>query len=329
MSYAFVTNPLVFDAVFRASVRATPIAGAPAGVPEEVRTFLARLRLLEGVPFSHLVPDAELLPIESIRFFHVDREWTDGLVEGALSVGTITTTDREHLQASYAAVRDDVDAEERRLRAEPGARPGNAPANTITGFLLRSAAVSGWPGLHVRAYREEVPDDDVLPETDPRRMRLLRLERLAPAVLLALFDGIPAVVHVEEPRQGIQFGVDLDVSALGTGATVPLRDATTALRLPGRTENVPFRRNTPGVINAAALSAAIAAVDETHVIAPGDPAVSSSELAMQLLQFPYRQVFGPIEERGPGGVRIVTRFEDLFNPTIGVATIRTWSGGGR
>jgi hypothetical protein len=266
--------------------------------------------------------------MESIRFFYVDRQWTDALVEGALSVGTITTADREHLQASYADVRDGVDAEERRLRAEPGAAPGDAPANTITGFLLRSAAVSGWPGLHVRAYNQEVPDSEVLPENDARRLRLLRLERLAPAVLLALFDGVPVVVHVEEPRQGIQFGVDLDTGGVGTTGRVPLRDARTAERLAGQTVDVPFRADSPGVISIAALTAAIAAVPATHVVAPGDPVVSSSELAMQLLQFPYRQVFGPTPAPGGGGGHVVARFEDVFNPTIGGATIRRWNGAG-
>ena len=29
------------------------------------------------------------------------------------------------------------------------------------------------------------------------------IKRLAPAVLLVIFDGVPAVVHVEEPRQGM------------------------------------------------------------------------------------------------------------------------------
>lgn len=322
---AFVTNPLVFDAILRASA---PYASGvyskvPHAIPEEVRAFLARLRLLEGVPFSHLVPDAALLPVESIRFFYVDREWTDAIVEGALSVGTITTTDREHLQASYAEIRDEVDAAERRVRTAPANESG-APANTITGFLLRSAAVSGWPGLHVRAYRQEVPDDEVLPDNDPRRMRLLRLERLAPAVLLGLFDGVPAIVHIEEPRQGIQFGVDLVSSAAGSSARVPLRDAATAKPIPGQTEDVPFRRDAPGVISIAALARAIADVPETHVVAPGDPSVTSAELAMQLLQFPYRQVFGP--EAGGGAV---VRFDDVFNPTIGARTIRTWSGGGR
>ena len=35
--------------------------------------WLTRLRLLEAVPFQYLVPTEEALPVESIRFFHIDQ----------------------------------------------------------------------------------------------------------------------------------------------------------------------------------------------------------------------------------------------------------------
>ncbi len=89
-------------------------------VPAELRHFLARLRLLHGVPFSYLVPDENLLPVESIRFFYVDRAWTDALVQGALSVGTISTSDRAELEKVYPHIRDDVDDTERKVRTPQG-----------------------------------------------------------------------------------------------------------------------------------------------------------------------------------------------------------------
>jgi len=317
---AHVTNPLVFEALMSSSAQSLEASTIPA----EVRSFLARLRLLEGVPFSHLVPDADLLPLESIRFFYIDREWTDAMVEGALAVGTITTVDREQLQASYGVLRDEIDSEERRIRSSEYDELRTS-ANTITGFLLRSAAVSGWPGLHVRAYREEVPDDENIPDDDKRRIRLLRLERLAPAVLLGLFDGVPTIVHIEEPRQGIQFGVDLKDTSGGTGAVVRLRDAETADNLldandDQRTEEVPFRQGAPGVVHVTELATRIAAIPETHVTTVGGPEVSSSELAMQLLQFPYRQVFGPSR-------RLTISFDDVFKPMIEASNLRRLSGG--
>ena len=90
-------------------------------------------------------------------------------------------------------------------------------------------------------------------------MKVLRMERLAPAVLLVLFDGVPAVVHIEEPRQGIQFGVRLDPDGAaraaprqGAGARLQHRRPGAADRTTSRPTNsvdVPFRPGAPGVIN--------------------------------------------------------------------------------
>jgi hypothetical protein len=122
------------------------------------------------------------------------------------------------------------------------------------------------------------------------------MERLAPAVLLVLFDGVPAVVHIEEPRQGIQFGARLDpedppnarcakvhVRDCNTGDSVPPVDDFTA----GNSVPVPFRPGAPGVINIAALRQRLAAQ------APNSGGtLKPNEYALQMLRFPYRQVFG-------------------------------------
>src|SRR4051812_13988128 len=172
----------------------------PRRVPRDLRLWLAKLRLLEAVPFSHLVADTALLPPESIRFFHLDRGWTDALVEGALSVGTATTADRAALEELYTVIRDEVDEAERLVRLvgwTPGAAVPTGPAGPVTGFVLRSRMVSGWPALHVRGYGTDnlavdprAADDEVGDADDKRldKLTLLRMERLAPAVLLVLFD---------------------------------------------------------------------------------------------------------------------------------------------
>lgn len=268
-------------------------------VPGELRRFLARLRLLHGVPFSYLVPDAELLPVESIRFFHLDRAWTDALVQGALSVGTISSADRSQLEAVYPHIQREVDVAERTVRQPRGEALLAGAGGSVTGFVMRSRLVSGWPNLHVRAYARDLLKDDALTteaESHPSRLKLLRLERLAPAVLLALFDGVPAVVHIEEPRQGLQFGARLDpddppdqrrakvrVRDLQTGAPKPpLDDFTAQNSVP-----VPFRRAAPGVIDLAELRKRLAA-KAPNASGPLEP----NEFALQMLRFPYRQVFG-------------------------------------
>src|SRR5271169_137539 len=57
-------------------------------VSDEVTNWLGRLVLLYGVPFHYLVPEEEMLPSESIRFFYVDPIWIQCLVQGACSVGS-------------------------------------------------------------------------------------------------------------------------------------------------------------------------------------------------------------------------------------------------
>jgi hypothetical protein len=283
-------------------------------VPFEIRQWMARLRLLEAVPFAYLAADSELLPRESIRFFYLDRAWTDALIQGAMSVGTVNSSDRAELAKIYEEARDEIDEEERRVRLAGGEDVQQGPAGTVSGFLLRSRAVSGWPGLHVRAYSVELQtrDDEIIPESDPRRLKVLRMERLAPAVLLVLFDGEPAVVHIEEPRQGVQFGVRLKTSGEGSNsfqAWVPGRDANTSEDVDGVEVPVPFRAGSPGVVDLPALVKSF--VDKDSQLHVGTE-LDSAELALQMIRFPYRQVFGDTSVNGQA-----PELDTVFRPQIG------------
>ena len=320
------TSQQMLQTVYTATPAVQPVVQGedphfgPRVVPHELRGWLARLRLLQGVPFAYLVPDVELLPRESIRFFYLDRAWTDALVQGALSVGTVNASDRAELLALYARVREEVDEEERRVRLPGGEAVQRGPAGTVSGFVMRSRVVSGWPGLHVRAYDRElgVADDAVIPESDPRRLKILRMERLSPAVMLVLFDGVPAVVHIEEPRQGIQFGVRLESvggDANNLRAFVVARNGNTAedvLRSGGRKVDVdvPFRPGSPGVIDIARLNQSLMGTAGTNM----GTSVDSAEFAVQMLRFPYRQVFGDPSVQAPA-------LDTVFRPTIDVATM--------
>lgn len=320
------------DAIMNQLVAAMEFAIQPSDVddyslddkitPREVRQYLARLRLLEGIPFSNLVADSALLPVESIRFFYVDRGWTDALTQGALSVGTVNSSDRAQLERLYPAIEQEIDDEERRVRLPGGEARQKGKAGLMTGFLIRSRAISGWPGLHVRAYRAEPAenDEEILPETHPDRLKLFRLERLAPAVLLALFDGLPQVVHVEEPKRGLQFGVTLTETGTNTySASIPARNVNTAeyvdaggnqvdtaaeaKRLPVR-----FRPGSPGVLDLANTGKAF--LDDPHTGMGADSTLDGAEFALQMIRFPYRQVFGDPAVTENNDIRAV------FRPTV-------------
>jgi hypothetical protein len=270
-----------------------PDPEAEDGFPAAVVDWLARLRLLYGVPFAYLVPDEALLPKESIRFFYVNRDWTDAAVDGALSVGAATTRDRARFEALHADVRDAVDRHERKVWAKDADQTlmQGESGEVVTGFLLRSRAVSGWPALHVRAYRG-----------DDEEVQLLRMERLAPAVLLVLMDGVPDRVEIEEPRAGIQFGVDEpdpQDNRPPDSRWLIVRDPATGEPAGVDDVRVPFRAGSPGVIDMAELRRRL----QGTVAAGADGELGAGEMALQLLQFPFRQVFG----RPAGGMGKVFR----------------------
>jgi hypothetical protein len=250
-----------------------------ASVP--VLEWLGRLRMLIGVPFEYLVVDDGLLRPETIRFFHIDRNWTDAAVDGALAAGAYGTRDRLTVQQRHTAVREAVDEAERHQRVGGAQVTGTATAN-LAGFLLRSRAVSGWPGLHVRGFRGQ------------RALVIMRMERLAPAVMLVVFDDIPDRMEIEEPRQGIQFGVRAARDGEPAGSWwVDVRDPATGIEAPGDPkERVPFRRGSAGVLHLTELRRLLTTNHQNVV----GPTLTAAELALQLLRYPYRQRFG-----GSGG----------------------------
>ena len=98
-------------------------------------------------------------------------------------------------------------------QATPEALPeGVQPGDPVAGLLLRSAVVSGWPGLEVKAYAVSAGG-----QTASGPIPLLRMDRLAPDVLLCLFGQVPAWVEFDEPKEGLAFGVEDSKDGTGSG----------------------------------------------------------------------------------------------------------------
>lgn len=314
-----ITAPLMLQSLKASAMKlAAPEPGAAPEatdlIPEELRDWLVRLRLLHDVPFAYFVADTQLLPAESIRWFYVDRRWTDALVQGALSVGTVNTDDRLQLTERYAEIRAALDTAERNVRRREGDPLLAGAAGPISGFILRSRVVAGWPGLHVRAFKEEPTEGDGFdyPDDHPQRMRLLRLERLAPAVLLCLFDGIPKEVHIQEPRQGVQFGVIQTITPSGMTATLPVRNPAVGVEETATSIPVRFRPNAAGVVDIQRLERDLAAAGG----AGPDATLDSAEYALQLIRFPYRQIYGRPDVPRPNT-------DVVLRPTVRYATLVT------
>jgi len=192
---------------------------------DPVATWLARLLLLELVPFEHIVPDPAMLPMRtpaadpaappvtgSVRFCYLDANWTGALLDGATSIGldsSLQTFFHQLTAGLVAAAAAEAAAVRRSTLAgtgpappgdsgRPSTRAGAGPAGLVTGMLVRSPLVSGWPNLAVRPLAS---DGKTL-------LKTLRMDRLGSGVLLCLFDGVPASVLISEPQEGFRFGVD-------------------------------------------------------------------------------------------------------------------------
>jgi hypothetical protein len=217
------------------------LAQQMADALQPVAAWIARLGLLYNIPFNHLVPDTAMLPVESLRFFYIDQNWLDALTDGVLSIGIQSGFDSVLLQAMYAQIRQAAyqAALDYRGQIPEGTdlNAGTAEAPEIrSGFLLRSALVSGWPGLIVQAFQSNT------------QLKTLRMERLAPDVLLCIFLGVPNKVRLSLPQQNLSFGV-LDGGAIdlryvsGNSIGMPLSPATTLqVYDPNGSSSQPFLR---------------------------------------------------------------------------------------
>lgn len=183
-------------------------------LPDSLKQWLVRLRLLYGVPFNYLVPDEGMLPPESIRFFYLDMNWIDALIDGAFSIGrNLTTAGSTPSMALDKAVLPMV------LRQTSGATPHvrakalgvaapQASLQTVSGFLLRSSVVTAYRNMGVNVYPLGGTPD--LPPNQIKLLTLLRLEALGPQsdTMICLVDGDAYRVDIHEAPEHLHYAID-------------------------------------------------------------------------------------------------------------------------
>ena len=182
----------------------TQLAQAQAGeypppvLPDNLKNWLAQLTLLYGVPVEYMVPDIRLLPIESIRFFYLDRNWLDRMVDGALSVGVLSSADAVFNLSFFKHIYDEVDKAQLTLRSTlreaPPADSGEA-GGPITGFIFRSQVVADFPGIEIN------------PTQGGNTLPIIRMDTLSSNTLLCMVSGVPDKVEFIQPGEGLQFGL--------------------------------------------------------------------------------------------------------------------------
>ncbi|KAH7188134.1 uncharacterized protein B0J16DRAFT_336489 [Fusarium flagelliforme] len=119
--------------------------------------------LLNGIPAHYLISDTSHLPSESLRFFHIDKNWTDVLVDGALSLANynFSQSDKDNLRT---ATREALDK-----RQVPS-----------YGLFLRSQVLASFPRLECQVQG-----------SDPPKVEVLAQRKLADDTMLVLLDCQP------------------------------------------------------------------------------------------------------------------------------------------
>ncbi len=253
-------------------------ATAPA-IPKAVIEWMARLMLLENVPFEYLVPHPSMLPLESIRFFVVDVNWLLRAMEGAASAGVATSRGEiATLTLMEQAVQQVFNAATS-LRDQDRGLPQNwqnVAASGWSGMLLRSCAVQYWPGLEITAT-----------DYTGAPLQPLRIDRLSPNVLLCLFNGIAKQINIMEPPETLHFGLYEN----GNQPYVILRGLNyggqnAGMTLPNSPQaNVALRGNAsyPGTLMIEATAASISAkLSSLGYLPPSG--VTSAEFAIEMVQ---------------------------------------------
>jgi hypothetical protein len=256
--------------------------------------WLARLALLYDVPFNNIVADARLLPPESLRFFYFDDNWGNALRDGALSIAQHSSRDTQTMQANRDFLENEVERAMAAYRATllgADTDPSGDGITHISGFLMRSAIVSGWPGLSVQGF-----------DAAGNALKVLRQDHVSSDVLLVLFWGTPSKLQLTEPQEGFRFGVNQDgqIELRKLSPTANLGDPlqTFAIRKMDGTDGLYMRPGTGArVLNlspgssSGLVQAIAAALNSAGVGQPG--ALGSAAFALQMINAPMQQTFTP------------------------------------
>lgn len=240
-----------------------------------ITDWMGRLSLLYGVPFNYLVQDERMLPPESMRFFTLDNNWIDSLLDGAFSIGRYTEKDAS-LDAQRAQIlfpRARASSCQIRQRKAHLLTAGNE-AKVVTGFLLRSMLVSGWPGLEIIGY-SDIEGENEIP--------LLRMEHLSSEVTIVLFDGVLQMVAVHEPPETLHEGIEGDAANGFTTSLRVIKGDHPGKQIPGYTASIPVRADNQTIqVRAAATN--ILNTLNAPPLNEGITQFSSAEYALELIK---------------------------------------------
>ena len=154
---------------------------------------------LYSVPAHYLIPDPAFLPAETLRFFQVDRNWSDALIDGALSLGNHLGDPDKVRVTIHKMIEDYLNPP---LFSSTTTAP--PPAPPVYGFMMHSDAVTKYPDLKVTV---ELAGSHTAQEDAAAIVRLENLD-VTQGVMLCLIDQLPgantglkSITFTEPPHQ--------------------------------------------------------------------------------------------------------------------------------
>ena len=197
-------------------------------IPDNLKGYANRLRLLNDIPLTYLLTDVADLPPESIRFGVIDKNWTDAYIDGAFSIGRICETDTsldarfqskfngEHkLTFSNTPRMQMMHPNHKSILQNKKNNDTEIKIESISVVLIRSELIKNQKELHFSAYdsnsydrEQEKPIDNAAP------LDILRIEKISNDIMICLFSGILEVFIIDEPKTGLKFGGSKDTNSI-------------------------------------------------------------------------------------------------------------------
>lgn len=137
-------------------------------LPTILQNWVIKIQQLQNIPFNYLIPYEALLPLNSFRFFKLDTEWIETMIEGAFSIGE-----------EYSSQKPKISQQQ------------------YSGFLLRSEVVIDYPGMKVKGL-----------DCTGNSLPVFFHRKLDENILLYCFEGLLSEVDLFLPPQVIHFGVE-------------------------------------------------------------------------------------------------------------------------
>lgn len=158
---------------------------------------------LSDLPTHYLVGDPSYLPVESIRFFHIDQNWMQCFIDGALSVA-------DHMANDDDTIRESIRTELNKyfstaILTKDGT--SHYPQVPRWGFFLRSAVVRIFTDLVVQVPYPGSNDAEIA-QNQAGRSPVLVQKHLGADIMMVLLDRTPDQIKsiiIQQPAHQQRF----------------------------------------------------------------------------------------------------------------------------